>query len=137
MQKIINWLTQQRLINFGVGISAVVAYEIARAYYRPFIYANHINDFFIADTLGNSLGTVATAFGFVALLGRGGRHDYFLIRAAALGVVAYELAQPLLGKPIDGRDVVATMLAGLVCEGLYRWLHGQPPTAARPDSTPT
>lgn len=114
-------------------MSAVMAYEIARAYYRPFIYSNQIKDFFIADTLGNSLGTVATVFGFVALLGRGGAHDYFLIRTVAIGVVVYELAHPLLGKPIDGLDIGATIVAGVLCEGLYRLLHGRRPNVAGQD----
>lgn len=108
-----------------VGISAVILYETARAYYRPFIYSNGINDYHIADTLGNSLGTVATVFVFASLLGRQSAQDSFLIRAVTISVLVYEVAHPLLGKPIDPWDIAATVLAGLFCEVLYRILHGQ------------
>lgn len=127
---IANWrFSRRRFINLAIGISALLLYEAARAYYRPFIYSQAINDFHIADTLGNSLGTVTTVFVFVALLGRGGQHDYFLLRTVTIGVLVYELAHPLLGKPVDVYDLVATVLAGVLCEGLYRLLHGRPPLA--------
>jgi hypothetical protein len=119
-----NWLfSKQRLTNLVVGISAVILYETARAYYRPFIYSTEINDFHFADTLGNTLGTVATLFIFLALLGRDQSQDHFIMRAVILSVLVYELAHPLLGKPIDPLDMVVTILAGILCEGLYWLLH--------------
>jgi hypothetical protein len=127
-----NWLRSKRRIgNMIVGISAVLLYEIARAYYRPFIYAHAINDFHVADTLGNSLGTIATVFVFTSLLGRQLAQDYFLLRTVTIGVLVYEVAHPLLGKPIDLWDIAATLIAGGVCEGIYRLLHGQPPQPIR------
>lgn len=124
--EITNWLhSKRRIINMIVGVSAVLLYEVARAYYRPFVYAHAINDFHVADTLGNSLGTIATVFVFTSLLGRQSTHDYFLLRTTTMGVLVYELAHPLLGKPIDLWDVVATLVAGGACEGVYRLLHGR------------
>ena len=116
-------LSKRRIINMVIGLSAVMLYEVARAYYRPFIYSNELNDFHIADTLGNSLGTVATVFVFASLLGRNGKQDHFLIRVVIISVLAYELAHPLLGKPIDPWDVTATVIAGFFCAGLYRLIH--------------
>ncbi|MEK7727763.1 MAG: hypothetical protein AAB354_05075 [candidate division KSB1 bacterium] len=113
----------------AIGISAILLYELARAYYRPFIYARAINDFHIADTLGNSLGTVANVFVFVSLFGRNIAQDYFLIRTVTIGVLVYEVAHPLLGKPIDPWDICATVVAGSFCEGFYRLLHGGPESA--------
>ena len=122
-----HWLhSKRRIINMIVGISAVLLYETARAYYRPFIYSSAINDFHIADTLGNSLGTVATVFVFTSLFGRQSAQDYFLIRTVTISVLLYEAAHPLLGKPIDAWDMVATMSAGLFCEVFYRLLHRSP-----------
>ena len=112
-------------MNLAVGLSAVLLYEIARAYYRPYIYSRGINDFHIADTLGNSLGTIATVFVFTSLLGRDIAQDFFLIRTVTISVLVYEAAHPLLGKPVDLWDMVATVLAGICCEGLYRLLHGK------------
>jgi len=124
--EIVTWLrSKRRTLNMLVGISTVLRYEAARAYYRPFIYSNAINDFHIADTLGNSLGTVATVFVFTSLLGRHSMQDYFLIRTVTISVLVYELAHPLLGKPIDFWDMAATLIAGFFCEGFYRLLHGR------------
>src|SRR5687767_2744706 len=91
--EIADWLlSKRRIINMLIGLSAVMIYEVARAYYRPFIYSNAVNDFHIADTLGNSLGTVATVFVFASLLGRNSKQDHFLIRVLVISVLAYELA---------------------------------------------
>src|SRR5262245_16034213 len=91
------WLSsKRRILNLLIGLGAVGLYELARAYYRPYIYSQGINDFHLADTLGNSLGTVAAVFVFVALLGRDRAQDYFLIRTVTISVLVYEVAHPLL-----------------------------------------
>lgn len=110
----------------AIGLGAVLLYEVARAYYRPFIYSNEVYDFHIADTLGNSLGTVAIVFVFASLLGHTSTQDYFLIRTVTISVLVYEVAHPLLGKSIDPWDMVATVVAGFFCEGFYRLIHRQP-----------
>ena len=128
-----NWLSsKRRIINLAIGLGTVLLYEAARAYYRPYVYSQGINDFHFADTLGNSLGTVATVFVFVSLLGRDLAQDYFVIRTVTISVVVYELAHPLLGKPIDLWDMVATALAGIFCEVLYRLFHERPQAISSP-----
>ena len=125
--EITNWLhSRRRIINLLIGLGALVLCEVARATYRPYIYSRGINDFHIADTLGNSLGTVATAFVFTALFGRDLAQDYFMIRTVTISVALYELAHPLLGKPIDPWDLLATVLAGVFCEIIHRSIHKQP-----------
>jgi hypothetical protein len=122
----INWLfSKRRVLNLMIGLGAIVLYEMARAYYRPFIYSNGIYDFHVADTLGNSLGTVAAVFVFASLLGRDRAQDYFVMRAVVIGGLVYEMAHPLLGKPVDPWDMVATVVAGFFCEGFHRLLHGK------------
>lgn len=37
----------------------------------------------------------------------------------------YEIGQPLLGKPIDFWDILATLLSGGICFFLFKWLFGQ------------
>ena len=121
-----NWFSsKRRIINMLIGLSAVVLYEIARATYRPYIYSQSINDFHIADTIGNSLGTIATVFVFTSLLGRDLAQDYFMIRTVTISVVVYELAHPLLGKSIDPWDLVATIITGVFCELIHRAIHVQ------------
>ena len=117
-------LTKERLINLSVGLSAVFIYEfIARPIYRPFIYRNNFNDFHLADTIGNSLGTMATIFVLIGLIGEGRVQHLFLIKIITISVILYEVAHPLLGKPIDLWDILATILTGGLCFYLYQAIH--------------
>ena len=119
-------ISRMRVAALVIGLSATLLYEVARSFYRPYIYANSLNDLHIADTIGNTLGTVAAVFMFVFLLGKERSQALFLIRTVTISLVVYELAHPLLGKNIDGWDVAATLLAGALCELIYRRLHAQP-----------
>lgn len=113
-------LTRYKAINFAIGLSALLLYEfIARPIYRPYIYANKINDFHIADTLGNSLGTMTTIFVLIGLLSNETVKGNYLLKLGTFSVVLFELAHPLLGKPIDGWDIVATLLTGLLSYLMY------------------
>lgn len=117
-------LTKERVVNLSIGLSAVLIYEfLARPIYRPYIYKNHINDFHLADTLGNSLGTMATVFVLIGFLGHGRKQNIFLINTITISVALYELAHPLLGKAIDPWDILATGITGGLCLLLYQWIN--------------
>ena len=120
--ELIHWkFSKYKLINFSIGLTALLILEfIARPYYRPYIYSHHINDFHIADTLGNSLGTVATIFIPIALLTNDGKFGLVLIKLLTISVIIYEIGHPLLGKPIDPWDIVATILTGTACFLLFK-----------------
>jgi len=119
-----NWkFTKYKAINFAIGISALLIYEfIGRPIYRPYIYENKINDFHIADTLGNTFGTLPTIFFLIAILSNDRTKGNYLIKLGTFSVVAFELAHPLLGKPIDIWDIIATILMGLVSYIIYNSL---------------
>lgn len=125
-EEFVNWkFSRYKLINFLIGIAALLIYElVGRPYYRPWVYAHAINDFHIADTLGNSLGSVAAIFIPVALLTSGPKHGKPLIRLLVFSIVIYEIAQPLFGKPIDPWDIAASLLTGvlsyLLFSGVFR-----------------
>ena len=120
-----NWkFTTERIINLAIGLSAVLIYEfLARPIYRPYIYRNKINDFHLADTIGNSLGTLATVFVLIGFLGQGRTQNIFLIKTIMISVALYEIAHPLLGKAIDPWDILATLLTGGLCLMLYKLIH--------------
>ena len=126
-KEIITWrFTKYKIINLSIGISALLIYEfIGRPYYRPYIYSSQIYDFHIADTLGNSLGTIATIFILASLLSSEVSNGKFLIKIITLSVVLYEIAHPLLGKPIDIWDIVATLLAGTLSFLIVHYLFGK------------
>lgn len=123
--ELVSWkFTRARAINFAVGFSALLIYEFfARPIYRPYIYSHQINDFHIADTLGNSLGTIATIFIFLGLIGKTEAQHTFLIKTITISLILYEVVHPLLGKPMDFWDVLATLLMGGFSWVLYRFIH--------------
>lgn len=122
MASLKSWrFTRTRSAHLIVAATSIIVYEfVARAYYRPYIYAHGINDFHIADTIGNTLGTLATVFTFLFLLGGETKRDRFIINTVTLSVAVYELAHPLLGKPMDPWDLGATILSGGICHLIYR-----------------
>jgi hypothetical protein len=124
-EEFVSWkFTRARGINLAVGFIALLIYEFfARPIYRPYIYSHQINDFHIADTLGNSLGTIATIFIFLGLIGNTRAQHDFLIKTITISLVLYEVAHPVLGKPMDPWDVLATIITGVFCWVLYRVLH--------------
>lgn len=123
--KLVSWkFTRARAINLAVGFSALLIYELfARPIYRPYIYLHQINDFHIADTLGNSLGTIATIFIFLGLIGKTETQHLFLTKTITISLILYEVIHPILGKPMDFWDVIATFLTGGFCWWVYRIIH--------------
>lgn len=119
-----NWkLTKYKAINFAIGISALLVYEfVGRPIYRPYIYNNKINDFHIADTLGNTFGTLPTIFFLIAILSNDTTKGNYLIKLGTFSVVVFELAHPLLGKPIDIWDIIATIATGFISYLIYNRL---------------
>ena len=116
-----NWkFTKYKAINFAIGISALLIYElVGRPIYRPNIYKNNINDFHIADTLGNTFGTFTTLFFLIAILSNDISKGNYLIKLGTLSVVVFELAHPLLGKSIDIWDIIATIITGFISYLIY------------------
>lgn len=113
-------LTKYKAINFAIGISALLIYEfVGRPIYRPYIYNNKINDFHIADTLGNTFGTMPTLFFLIAIFSTETTKGNYLLKLGTFSVVVFELAHPLLGKPIDVWDITATIVTGFVSYFLY------------------
>ena len=113
-KEIQNWkFTRYKLINLSIGIAALLIYEfIGRPWYRPYIYSNNINDFHIADTLGNSLDTITTIFILIFLLSNEKVKGNYLVVLGTVSVTVFEIAHPLLGKSIDFWDILATLLTG-------------------------
>ena len=112
-------LTALKKTTLFIGMTAFSITELGRSFYRPYIYSNRINDFFIADTLGNSFGTITAIFMILTLSGKGTNKDWKIIIIVIIGLLLYELLN-LIGKnAIDINDMFATVIFGVISAILY------------------
>ncbi len=111
--------TWRKKTTLAIGISAYFLTEMARSFYRPYIYAHDIDDWFIADTIGNSLGTVTAIFMILTMAGRGSHWDWRLVGMVLAGLVGYEALNLLGDHPFDVNDVLATLLFGGISALVY------------------
>ena len=105
------------LISFGLT-------EIGRYIYRPFIYENNINDYGIADSMGNLGGIIVQIFFGLALINSTKTKGLRLIAFFILGYILYEIAQLFLPKGVfDWKDIYGTIIGGLIGLLLFLFLH--------------
>jgi hypothetical protein len=115
-------LTSLKKITLFIGIAAFSITELGRSFYRPYIYANKIDDYFIADTIGNSFGTITAIFMILTLSGKGTNKDWKIVFIIIAGLLFYELLN-LTGKTsVDINDMIATIVFGLISFLLYSFL---------------
>jgi hypothetical protein len=114
-----NDYTVLKKITLGIGLSAWFVTEMARSFYRPYIYAHHIDDWVIADTVGNSSGTVTAVFMILTMSGRGTSRDWRLMAMVIAGLISYEMFSTVNGHPLDVNDVLATLLFGGISVFIY------------------
>ena len=96
------------LISFGLT-------EIGRQLYRPYIYENKINDFGIADSIGNSGGIIVQIFFGLAIINSTKKKGVRLIAFFTIGYILYETVQPFLPKGVfDWQDIYGTLIGGII-----------------------
>lgn len=113
-----------RIIYFVMFLFSFGLTEIGRYIYRPFIYVNNINDFGIADSMGNLGGIIVQIFFGLTIINstkeKGLRLIYFFI----IGFILYEVAQPFLPKGVfDWKDIYGTIIGGLIGLFLFLLIH--------------
>ena len=105
------------LISFGLT-------EIGRFIYRPFIYENNINDYGIADSMGNLGGIIVQLFFGLTIFNSTRIKGLRLIAFFILGYILYEIAQLFLPKGVfDWKDIYGTIIGGLIGLLLFLLLH--------------
>ncbi|MBN2012182.1 hypothetical protein JW960_22830 [candidate division KSB1 bacterium] len=102
-----------------IALAAFAITELGRSFYRPYIYQHKIEDCFIADTIGNSFGTVTAIFMILTLSGKGTNKDWHIVFIIIAGLIAYEFLN-LTGKTsIDVNDMIATVIFGMISALIY------------------
>ena len=111
----IRTIDRYRIIYALIAILSFFITEIGRKLYRPFIYKNSIDDFGIADSIGNLGGIVVQIFFMLAVLNSPRKKIINVIGFVVLGYIIYEVAQPYLPKGVfDWRDIYGTLIGGII-----------------------
>lgn len=105
----------RRVIYVVALVLSFVVTEIGRHVYRPIIYQNGINDFGLADSIGNLGGITAQVFLGLALMNPNLKQGIRVIGFLIIGYIFYEIVQPILPKgTFDWKDVFGTILGGVL-----------------------
>lgn len=108
-------IDRHRIIYVFVAILFFFITEVGRHVYRPYIYENDINDYGIADSIGNLGGIVVQIFFSLAILNSPGKKAFNLIFFLMIGYIIYEILQPYLPKGVfDWKDIYGTILGGFI-----------------------
>lgn len=104
-----------RLIFAVVAVGAFLLTEAGRNIYRPYIYETGINDFGIADSMGNLGGIVVQAFASLAILNSQKAKAFNVIAFLVAGYLLYEIVQPYLPRGVfDWKDLYGTIAGGII-----------------------
>jgi len=113
-----------RLIYFISFLFSFALTEIGRYIYRPFIYENNINDFGIADSMGNLGGIVVQIFFGLSILNPTRKKGLRLIGFFTIGYIVYEILQLYLPKgTFDWKDIYGTVIGGVFSLLLFLLIH--------------
>ncbi len=113
-----------RVMYFIVFLLSFAITEIGRSFYRPYIYSNNIQDFGIADSIGNLGGIVVQIFFGLTILNPNREKGIRIIVFFVLGYILYEIIQPYLPKGVfDWKDIIGTIIGGMVGFLIFSTLH--------------
>lgn len=98
---------KRRLIYFYGALICFVLGLLLAFTYRPFIYSNHINDWHLADTIGNIVAVPAAAFFYYAI-NRSVRYTKLTVLVLVFLIWCfYEVA---LSQTFDWWDILAILI---------------------------
>ncbi len=111
--------TQKKKVLLILFAASFFLYEAGSSFYRPFIYENGINDFFIADTLGTSFGTLTAIFFVLLLQGRNHITDMIYIAGVTFIIMLYEILALPGNTVFDPKDLYAALIFGTIAAVVY------------------
>jgi len=98
--------------------------EWGRKVYRPYVYANGVRDWGMADVMGNLSGSLAIIFFDLGVTHATRAQGLRIIGLVTVGLIAYEVVQGVLPRSVfDWKDVAATLLAGGIAVVVLLILH--------------
>lgn len=124
---LINLITMKkkhRLFHLIVGCFFIIIMLLFRTYYRPWIYANHLFDFYLADTYTNLFGECVVFFILVSLFSPNEMYKPIkLLLYSSCGLIIYELLGLIVvGGLCDYKDIIATFVGALLSYVINRMI---------------
>jgi VanZ family protein len=117
----IKTIDRKRIIYFLIAVLFFFLTEIGRNIYRPYIYTNNIDDYGIADSIGNSGGIIVQIFFMLTILNSPRKKVFRVIGFIVIGYILYEILQPYLPRGVfDWKDIYGTLIGGVI--SLFVWL---------------
>jgi len=111
----IKTIDSKRIIYFVIAVLFFFLTEMGRNIYRPYIYANNIDDYGIADSIGNSGGIIVQIFFMLAILNSPRKKVFRVIGFIVIGYILYEILQPYLPRGVfDWKDIYGTLIGGVI-----------------------
>lgn len=108
-----------RLAFLGIGGAAFLVTEFGRLVYRPYVRRHGIQDFGLADSIGNLGGIVVQIFICLAAMNPTRKQSYRLALFFSVGYIVYEALQPILPRgTFDWKDVWGTVIGGCFASAL-------------------
>ena len=104
-----------RVVYLVIAVLFFFLTEIGRNIYRPYIYTNNIDDYGIADSIGNSGGIIVQIFFMLAILNSPRKKVLRVIGFIVIGYIVYEILQPYLPRGVfDWKDIYGTLIGGVI-----------------------
>jgi len=104
-----------RVVYLVIAVLFFFLTEIGRNIYRPYIYTNNIDDYGIADSIGNSGGIIVQIFFTLAILNSPRKKVLRVIGFIVIGYIVYEILQPYLPRGVfDWKDIYGTIIGGVL-----------------------
>lgn len=111
----IKTIDSRRILYFVIAVLFFFLTEIGRNIYRPYIYSNNIDDYGIADSIGNSGGIIVQIFFMLAILNSPRKKVFHVIGFIVIGYILYEILQPYLPRGVfDWKDIYGTLIGGVI-----------------------
>lgn len=116
--------TKHRIIHLVTGCLFIMIMLLFRSYYRPWIYTNHLFDFYLADTYTNLFGECVVFFILVSLFSPAEMyHPIKALLYSSCGLIIYELWGLIVeGGLCDYKDIIATCVGALLSYAINRMI---------------
>ena len=113
-----------RIVYLITFILSFLLTEFGRFIYRPLIYENSINDYGVADSIGNSGGILVQIFFGLAIFNSSKKKGFRLIGFFVIGYIFYEIIQPYLPRGVfDWKDIYGTLIGAAIGSILFALIH--------------